>query len=431
MDKVTHSDKNITAFGGLNFIFKAIKDKGLDTYLDQRLGFRGVCAKYSHSDVVLSLLGSSLAQGSFVSDIAIFKEKYQDQFFNKIPSADTVEYVCQGLKTPTAKDITDKGVIHLVNYSNDMNETLVGLAVQAGLLQTGNHGYTLDFDNVVIENDKQDACYTYKKGIKGYHPNLGFIGRIPVHIENHNGNTPAAYEQKQTLERCFENMRKAGIHISNFRADSASYQKEVINLAKQYADHFYIRLDDCASVREQCGLVREWKKVIINNIVKEVASIEYIPFISRGGTDVYRVVVTRTVKKDKQIDMLCGTAYNYYGIITDDKVKDDKEVIEFYNQRGDSENSNRYMLGDFNLHHLPFPDMCTNTVFMYLMAMCATLFEWIKVVLVDNKTKGVTIIMRTKAICFHYITVASTFITHAREKVLKIFSTNEYKILQI
>jgi DDE family transposase len=431
MDKVIHSDKNITAYGGLNLIFKAIKDKGLDTYIDQCLGFRGAGAKYCYSDVVLSLFGSALAQGSFVSDIEIFKEKYQDQFFTKIPSADTVEYVCQGLKTPTTQDITDKGVVHLVNYSNQMNETLVGLAVKTGLLKTGNDSYTLDFDNVVIENDKQDARYTYKKGVKGYHPNLGFIGRIPVHIENHNGNTPAAYEQKETLERCFENMRKAGVHISNFRADSASYQKEVITLAKKHVDHFYIRLDDCAGVRKQCGQVKEWTKVLINNVIKEVASIEYTPFASTGGVDVYRVVVTRTAKKDKQIDLLCGTAYNYYGIITNDKIKDDKDVIEFYNQRGDSENSNRYMLGDFNLHHLPFPDMCTNTVFMYLMAMCATLFEWIKVVLVDNKARGVTVIMRTKAICFHYITVASTFITHAREKVLKIFSTNEYKILQI
>ena len=163
MDKVTLSDKNITVFGGLNFIFKAIKDKGLDAYIDLRLGFRGVCARYSHSDIVLSLFGSSLAQGSFVSDIEIFREKYQDQFFTKIPSADTVEYVCQGLKETSIKDTTDKGVVHLVNYSNDMNETLVGLAVKTGLLKMGDHGYTLDFDNVVIENDKQDACYTYKK----------------------------------------------------------------------------------------------------------------------------------------------------------------------------------------------------------------------------------------------------------------------------
>jgi hypothetical protein len=428
VDKVISSDKNITPYGGLNLIFKAIKDKSLDCYIDQRLGFRGVSAKYSYSDVVLSLFGSALVQGSFVSDVEIFKEKYQDQFFYKIPSADTVEYVCQGLKTPTDKDITDKGVIHLVNYSNDMNETLVGLGVKTGLLKTGDHDYTLDFDNVVIGNDKQDACYTYKKGIKGYHPNLGFIGRIPVHIENHNGNTPAAYEQKETLERCFENMKKAGVRITNFRADSASYQKEVIELAQKHTDNFYIRLDDCAGVRKQCGAVKEWKKVLINNIVKEVASIEYIPF---KGTNAYRVVVTRTIKKDMQRDLLCGTAYNYYGIITNDKVKDDKDVIEFYNQRGDSENSNRYMLGDFNLHHLPFSDMCTNTVYMYLMALCATLFEWVKSVLVVNKAKGVLITMRTKAVCFHYITVASTFITHARETVLKIFSTTEYKILQI
>ena len=94
-------------------------------------------------------------------------------------------------------------------------------------------------------------------------------------------------------------------------------------------------------------------------------------------------------------------------------------MIEFYNLRGDAENSNRYILNDFNLHHLPFPDMDTNTVYMYLMAMCATLFEWVKTVLVKNKTKAITLTMRVKAVCFHYITVATTFITHARKKILK------------
>jgi len=106
-------------------------------------------------------------------------------------------------------------------------------------------------------------------------------------------------------------------------------------------------------------------------------------------------------------------------------------VIEFYNQRGDAENSNRYMLNDFNLHHLPFPDLSTNTVYMYLMAMCATLFEWVKTVLVKNKTKAITLTMRAKAVCFHYITVAATFITHAREKILKVFSVREYCMLRI
>ena len=108
-------------------------------------------------------------------------------------------------------------------------------------------------------------------------------------------------------------------------------------------------------------------------------------------------------------------------------------MIEFYNQRGDAENSNRYMLDDFNLHHLPFPDMDTHTVYMYLMAMCSTLFEWIKTVLVKNKAKAITIGMRVKAVCFHYITVAVPIIIgikHAHQKVLKVFSPHEYCVLQ-
>jgi hypothetical protein len=336
--------------------------------------------------------------------------------------------VCQQLKTPTVKKTTDKGVTHLLNYSNDMNKTLVGLAVKTGLLKSGDNGYILDFDNVIIENDKQDALRTYKK-TKGYHPNLGFIGRLPVHIENHNGNTPAKYEQKETLERCFDNLDKAGVRISAFRGDSASYQKEVVDLVSKRAVVFYIRLTDCESLRQQCGKVGEWQRVLINNIIKEVATIEYKPF---GGKQVYRAVITRTERKDKQADVFSATAYDYYGILTNEWFRTNKEVIECYNQRGDAENSNRYMLGDFNLHHLPFPDMCTNTVYMYLMAMCATLFEWIKTVLVANKAKAIAITMRVKAVCCHYIAVAATYITHAREKILKVFApANTYCQLQI
>ena len=131
------------------------------------------------------------------------------------------------------------------------------------------------------------------------------------------------------------------------------------------------------------------------------------------------------------MDLLSGSAYTYQGIITNNYEVTEKEVIEFYNQRGDAENSNRYMLNDFNLHHLPFPDLSTNTVYMYLMAMCATLFEWVKTVLVKNKTKAITLTMRVKAVCFHYITVATTFIKHTRKKILKIFSAQEYCMLQI
>ncbi len=427
MDKVIHSDKNNTPFGGLNFIYDAISRSGIDSFIDGKMGQRSLLARYSYSDVVLSLLANSLTQGSFVSDLEVLKEKYSNQVFHKIPSPDTVEYVCQELKTPNIVDSPNKNIVHQLNFDTQKNETLIALAVKTNQLSASNTDYTLDFDNVITENQKQDAQYTYKHS-KGYHPGFAFIGRIPVHIENRNGNTPARYQQKQTLERCFENLHKHNIKIKHFRADSASYQKEVIELADANAEYFYIRMMDFEDIRQCCSEVENWQTAEINFAKKEVASILYQPF---KGEKQYRIVVTRKLRKDRQIDLLTGSAYTYQGIITSNYLMSEKEVIEFYNQRGDAENSNRYMLNDFNLHHLPFPDMDTNTVYMYLMALCAVLFEWIKTILIKNKAKAITISMRVKAVCFHYIMVATTFVTHARQKILKVFSPQKYCILKI
>lgn len=430
MDKITHSTKNITPYGGLNFIYQAMNRMGLDKLLNDKIGYRSILAHYSYSDVIYSLFGNALTQGNFIADLEVLKEKYSKQVFNKIPSPDTVEYVCQELKTPDIFKKTEAGVIHQLNYSLVMNEALIALAVKTNQLNAAEKEYTLDYDNVIIEHDKQDAQYTYKHN-KGYQPGIAFIGRIPVHIENRNGNTPARFEQKETLQRCFDNLGKHHIQVKHFRADAASYQKEVIELAEKNAQYFYIRMMDFEDIRAYCGQINNWQSVEINYERKEVASILYEPFqgIKEIGKE-YRIVVTRKKRTDGQTDLLSGKAYTYQGIITNDEEKCEKEVIEFYNQRGDAENSNRYMLNDFNLHHLPFPDLSTNTVFMYLMALCATLFEWLKNLLVKNKTRFITATMRVKAVCFHYITVATSFIKHAGQSILKIFSPHEYCLLQ-
>jgi len=278
-----------------------------------------------------------------------------------------------------------------------------------------------------MQNDKQDAKLSYKK-TKGYHPNIAFIGRIPVHIENHNGNTPARFEQKETLERCFSNLQKQNITIEHFRGDSASYQADVIEEVEKHVKNFYIRMMDFEDIRQECSKINQWKTVRVNNQTEEVASIFYQP---KSFNKAYRIVVTRHKRKDGQIDLLSGSAYNYLGIITNNQHASEQTVIQFYNDRGDSENSNRFLLNDFNLHHLPFLDMNTNTVYMYLMAMCATLFEWVKEILILNKTKAITMSMRVQAVCFHYIMVASTFIKHSRKIILKVFSTENYSILKI
>ena len=44
MDKVKQSTKNVTPFGGLNFIYDAIIRYGISVWLDQQIGYRSALA---------------------------------------------------------------------------------------------------------------------------------------------------------------------------------------------------------------------------------------------------------------------------------------------------------------------------------------------------------------------------------------------------
>jgi len=77
---------------------------------------------------------------------------------------------CKELRTPTEKrtEIPLKGkgkdipVHHEINYANDMNKSLIGLAIKYKQLKNSELHYTLDFDNIVAAAEKQDSKKSYK-----------------------------------------------------------------------------------------------------------------------------------------------------------------------------------------------------------------------------------------------------------------------------
>ena len=52
-------------------------------------------------------------------------------------------------------------------------------------------GYTLDHDATIIETEKEEAQYTYKKE-KGYQPFLGFLSELGIILDDEfrDGNVP-------------------------------------------------------------------------------------------------------------------------------------------------------------------------------------------------------------------------------------------------
>ena len=295
--------------------------------------------------------------------------------------------------------------------------------VYTGMLKAG-YGYTMDYDNIALENEKYDSTRTYKM-FYGYQPGVAFIGKHPVYIEGRNGNSNAKYKMEETLERCFSIMKKKGIKIEHFRSDCAAYQKGVIQNAELNAKYFYIRAMASADLYERCKNIEKWEKIDINDNEFEIGEIIYSPF---GEEKTYRVVVTRKLRKDKQIDLYSETAYDYYGILTNNYQMTAKDVLIFYNNRAAAEPNFDILNNDFNWSHLPFSFLNQNTVFMILSAISLTIFEWVKK-LYSEKINFVSPTMRMKRFINKFITVPVKWIKQARQMVLVIYTEKKYELL--
>ncbi len=398
--KVYQSNQIINPFGGIQFVLKHIKENGIDKFLDDQLGSRGPKKEYSISDGLLGIHYSHLCGGSCIEDINTLGEHVGVHPTFKLPSADTALRIMQELKAEDTV-ITNGAVLHTFNYHEKLNDCLQKLALKLNAIQSG-VGYTLDFDNVILANEKYDAVQTYKMNT-GYQPACAFIGRQPVFIEGRGGNTNAAYKMDETLEKCFAGLKSNNISIKHFRSDSAAYQKKVVEVVEKNCDYFYIRIDESDKLREAIKDIPEadWKATTINQVKLEVADTPFFPF---GGNKSYRAIVQRRKRKDGQYDAFTQSAYSYYAIMTNNETAeaDNIYITNFYNQRGDCEKNFDILNNDFNCNRLPFSFLNANMVYLFAAAISFSLYEWIKRAFFDKGALENTV-MRCKKFLFDFI----------------------------
>lgn len=425
--KVQQSAQLINPFGGIQFVLSQIKQAGIDNFINEQLGSRGKAKTYSIADGLLSIHYSHLCGGSCIEDINTLNEHVGYHPGLSLTSADTALRIMQELKNDDT--IIENGeVTHQFNQHDKLNNLLQKLAVKTGaVVPTASN--TLDYDNVILENEKADSSKTYKM-TTGYQPGIAAIGRQIVFIEGRGGNTPAAYKMDETLKQCFKGLKDNGIHIEHFRSDSAAYQQSVIEEAEKSCTYFYIRMDDSQSLRDAIKDIpqTEWKQAVINHKKVEIADTPFFPF---NGKKAYRAVVQRRKRKDGQFDIFTQSPYSYYALMTNNETPEATNlyVTEFYNQRGDSERNFDILNNDFNCNHLPFSYLAGNTVYLFAAAISFTLFEWVKR-LFFNKGAIANTAMRCKKFLFDFMILPAKWIKTARQWVYKIFTTrSSYKPL--
>ena len=115
--------------------------------------------------------------------------------------------------------------------------------------------------------------------------------------------------------------------------------------------------------------------------------------------------------------------YTYRCILTNDYDSSVREIVEFYNPRGEKERIFDDMNNGFGWDRLPKSFMAENTVFLLLTALIRNFYKAI-IQRLDVKKFGLNVTSRIKAFVFRFISVPAKWIKTSRRYVLNIYTCN-------
>jgi hypothetical protein len=418
--------KPISAFGGINFVFEYLEKNNIGRLFNDSLPSLKNQSKYHWSDVMTSILSIYMCGGDCIEDLHThLKSHLTGNPYVKIPSPDTVLKRLSELAQPNQTFRTKRGAVdHMYNINPGMEQLNLSLLKKLGIFNCGE--VTLDYDNTILFNEKEDSKMTYKRN-PGYQPGVCTVNEDYVlYIENRNGNSDAKSFQADTLGRLFIMLSDNKVaNIDHFRADAASYQYDVIELLAKNVSNFYI---GCRSsyVEKYFTKITQWSKMVDScNQQMEVGEINITPFQQQAkeqGKDAqtYRLVVKRKLKEDGQYDVFTQDAYEYRAILTNNNDYTAKQIALFYNHRGNMEKQFDILKNDFGWNNMPFSKLQQNTVFLYMTAICRNLYNKI-IHYFSGKIKNLKPNYRIKKFLFRFIIIPAKWVRRGRQTKLNLY----------
>ena len=426
--------KNISPFGGINFVIEELDKKYLGNILNEKLPKLGPQSHYDWRDILYSYWSVFFCGGDCAEDLSGNFKPYLSQSPKiKVPSPDRVLGRLKELSLP-AKQFSTKRGKHLHQFAINEDLTKLNLHILNHLFDLTRNKVDLDYDNTVCFTEKQDAEYTYLRD-NGYIPGVGLVGSKVVYVENRNGRSNAAILQHETLERMFEHLKEKDIQVNRFRADSASYSFETINIIDKYSDKFYVKARMSQGLASTIASVEEWEPVGNKEDGIYRGETFYTPFeraarehkVKKEDLKTYRFIVTKEKRRDGQINAFTQEAYQYSVIVTNDEDSDLNEVVFYYNQRGTAEKEFDVLKNDFGWNKLPFSTLEHNMVYLQIMAICRNLYHYI-INEFSERFKGLRPSFRIKKFIFRFIAIPSKWVRRSRQWHLRIYGDLPLKI---
>lgn len=415
---------DITPFGGIHLIHEQLLSYGVIDFINNHLGARVKTVGYQYSEILLSRIYTAFCGGNATEDVNYVRDNTLNHLKDiNIPSADTILRGDVELSVPCQYIESKTGETAKINVNSKMNNFLIDSAIEFKQLNSRDTDLVYDFDHQFIPAEKYDAEYSYKNK-KGYFPGVATISNTPVYIEGRNGNCNVKTSQLSTHKRALSSLAAKGVKPRFARMDCGSYIKEVTDYLQDKGILFSIRAKKSEALLTKAADTDNWKSCSINNQKMEVNSFKY-----EFGNHTHRIIAYRVPNKSGQKSIFTNDAKKYLFIITNDWDISEKEAIEFYNKRGDSERVFDIQNNDFNWDSMPHSHLHENTVYLIIMAVAHIIYKWLLSIFY-KVVEGLTKTSRLKKFIFRFVTIVAKY-THSGPRTTFHLATNNQSLIQL
>lgn len=396
--RIERSEEPLVARGGLVLPYEMAKALRLPEVIDRELPAPGSGHGYRPSGFVMPLVLMLHGGGKKLEDLREIKGEVSLRKLlgmKELPASSTVGDWLRRM----GKD--GRGLKGLARVNKH--------EVAEVLRRDNRAEYTLDADASVIETEKEEAKWTYKKE-KGYQPLPGFLFELGLALgdEFRDGNIPAGAGAVEFLELCQQMMPK-GKRIAYYRADSASYQAGVMN--RCFRDHmvFTITADQDSAVKEAIRGIHqeEWQAHEGDRQIAETVH------TMNSTREAFRLIVQRWPKLQAELFDLDPYCYH---VIATNREEPAKKVVALHNQRGQAENFIKELKEGFGMNWMPCGETYANAVFFRIGVIAYNLFQAMKLLSLPLWWRTSTI----ATVRWKLYQTAARLVHHAHQVLLKL-----------
>jgi hypothetical protein len=406
--KLEGTEEPMTAHGGVALFAEFNHGLGLCGLVDRYLPGPGSNRGYAPSIFVDRLILMLQAGGRCLEDLRELKReagllRLLDR--EAIPDPDTLGDWLRRMGDPATGQA---GLVGLGQVRDTLNARL--------LRRDGHASYTLDADATLVEAEKRDARWSYK-GVRGYLPMLGFLFETAVCLvdEFREGHVSPGAGQRAFYRGCKSRM-PPGKRIARYRADSASYQAELLNELESDQVRWAITADQDVAVKAAIAGVSPaaWQEPE-RGCGYQVAETVHTMHATKAA---FRLIIKREERRQRDLFDEGVTPYGYHVVASNwpEEEKTAHEVLRWHNQRGQAENFNKELKHGLGLEQMPCGDAGANAVFFRIGVLAYNLFIGFKRLACPAAWASQTI----ATIRWRLVQVAGRILRHAGRVVLRL-----------